>query len=144
MIEIQLICLQILQNPNPKWKQGRWKRRRRESLNFSQQGFSFSGELRTISGSILDRQSGQTECFDSHVSAHFRWNPWLHPGSNRTGSAGSISSKQTAHSDPRTNPLPFVLGSFCKSDGERPSWSSDLEGESKSVAWLAAYQRRQR
>lgn len=85
---------------------------------------------------------GQTGCLESHVSAHWRWNPWLQPGTIRAGSSSSMSSRQTAHSFPNTRSLPVTWGSFSSSAAESPFLGGGFTGCSGS-AWFAAYHKRQ-
>lgn len=119
---LSFYCRQAVWEEGKKCQQGFWE----ESKN---------------SGPSLKRQTGQTGCFDSHVSAHWRWNPWLQPGTIRASSSPSISSKHTAHSFPRTSLSPVTFGSFSSSAGDNPFFAAGFTGS--GGAWLAAYHNKQ-
>ena len=96
--------------------------------------------------SSLVLQTGQTECLESQVSAHWTWNPWLQPGISLACCSLSISSRQTAHSVPSTKSFAQTLGSFSSSASDNPVFLTGFSGDLKSLPLpekLVAYHKRQ-
>jgi len=98
--------------------------------------------MKRVEESSLALQTGQIGCLESHVSAHSKWKAWLQPGITRADCSSVMSSRQTAHSGPAERSFPVIVGSFWRSEGDRPVLMTGLRMMVMVEGWVVAYQRR--